>query len=325
MTEDESGPRWRLSLILFLATCFTTTATGALALHQESMFPLSDGLAYSVPLMAILLCHEFGHYFVARIHGVPASLPFFVPLPPGFGILGTMGAVILQGGTADRKKLFDIGVAGPLAGLAVAIPALVYGLTLSDVKPLMGIGQQEGNSILYALLKFTLKGQWLPGNGHDVILHPTAFAGWAGLLVTMLNLMPIGQLDGGHAAAAYFGNRYESAARILHRTLPALAVSVFAWVFVLISRDLGGRELPDGLSEVAIAVGPGLMWLTWFVLLWFLKRAAQGRYHPLVDDQPLPTNRAVMFWVVAIIFVLIFMPIPMRFSVGADLPIEMLR
>src|SRR5690349_11423290 len=133
-------PRAWLSLALFLATMFSTTAHGAANLHPGgSIFPLRDGLSYSLPLMAILVCHELGHYFAALFHGVPASLPFFVPLPPGFG-LGTMGAVIVQAGTSDRKKLIDIGAAGPLAGLAVALPVLWYGLAHSSVGPQVGIG-----------------------------------------------------------------------------------------------------------------------------------------------------------------------------------------
>jgi membrane-associated protease RseP (regulator of RpoE activity) len=188
---DEStvpaGFPW-LHVLLFAATLLTTTAQGAIYVHGDGMFPIGDGLPYSLPLMAILVCHELGHYFAARAHGVRASLPYFVPLPPGVGMLGTMGAVILQGGTTDRRKLIDIGAAGPLAGLAVAIPVLIVGLSLSEVRPLVGLGMQEGNSILYALLKFAVKGEWLPGGGRDVMLHPTAWAGWAGLLVTMLNL-----------------------------------------------------------------------------------------------------------------------------------------
>jgi membrane-associated protease RseP (regulator of RpoE activity) len=312
----ESAPRrWALSVALFAATCFTTTATGALNRHG-AVFPLSEGLAYSIPLMAILLCHELGHYVVARLHGVPASPPFFIPMPPGFGPLGTMGAVILQGSTADRRKLIDIGAAGPLAGLAVAVPVVVWGLAASPVKPLSGLGLQEGNSILYLVLKHLLKGEWLPSDGRDVILHPTAFAGWAGLFVTMLNLIPIGQLDGGHVATAYFGNRWERAARAFHLALPVLALVMFAWVYVVVSRDLGGADPPEGAGVASIAAQPVIQWMIWFVLLGAMKRAAGGRYHPPVDDRPLPPSRRALFWAVAVAFVLTFMPVPLRFSVG---------
>ena len=117
---------------------------------DERMIPIADGLTYSVPLLLILVCHELGHYFVARAHGVDASLPYFIPLPPWLG-LGTMGAVIgMRDVTSDRKKLIDIGAAGPLAGILVAIPVLLYGLAQSKVTVIAGDGLQEGNSLLYA-------------------------------------------------------------------------------------------------------------------------------------------------------------------------------
>lgn len=319
MTEDQPRPRYWLHLLLFAATFFTTTAQGALDVHTGSMFPLASGLAYSVPLMSILLCHELGHYVAAIRHGVPASLPFFVPLPPGFGLLGTMGAVIFQSGTADRKKLIDIGAAGPLAGLVVAIPVLVYGLALSPVKAAPPISLQEGNSLLYALLKLAVKGEWLPSGGRDVILHPTAWAGWAGLLVTMLNLLPIGQLDGGHVATAYFGNRYAAAARLLHRGLLLLALGVGAWVYATARGEVGalGPAATVDWPPLAIATQAALPWVVWFGLLHGLKRMARGEYHPPVADQPLPRSRAALFWVVCVTFVLIFMPVVLRISVGA--------
>ena len=280
------GQRPWLHLGLFLLTVLTTTATGALQANEGKLLPLTSGLSFSLPLMAILTCHELGHYIAARLHRVPASLPFFIPLPPGIGLFGTMGAVITQGGgTRDRNKLIDIGAAGPLAGLVVAVPVLYYGLTLSPVKPLVGVGLQEGDSILYALLKYAAKGQWLPSGGQDVILHPTAWAGWAGLLVTMLNLLPIGQLDGGHVATAHFGNRYDKAARLLHQGLPWLALVAFGWVFRLVQDQAGGRELPGGLTPLAIAINACLVWFVWFAMLWVLGRMTGGLGHPPIDDK----------------------------------------
>ncbi len=313
---------WR-PLLLFVATVLTTTATGALFIHPDSFFPLTDGLAYSVPLLAILLFHEFGHYFAARVHGVPASLPHFIPLPPGLGLFGTMGAVIGQEGTTDRRKLIDIGAAGPLAGLAVAIPVLIYGLSLSDVKPLVGLGLQEGNSFLYAGLKYLVKGTFLPSEGRDVILHPTAWAGWAGLFVTMFNLLPIGQLDGGHVATAFFGNRYRRAARALHLGLPWLSLVAFGWVFRSAQIEAGGAALPDGHTPLSIAINAALCWAVWFVVLWGLGRLARGLDHPPVDDQQsLPPSRNALFWVVAVVFALIFMPVPLRVSIGRLGPVD---
>jgi membrane-associated protease RseP (regulator of RpoE activity) len=308
----------RTPLLLFVATVFSTTATGALYVHQgASLWPLADGLSFSVPLLAILLCHEFGHYFAARLHKVPASLPYFIPLPPGIGLFGTMGAVITQGaGTTDRRKLIDIGAAGPLAGLVVAIPVLAYGLSLSEVTPIATGGLQEGNSILYAALKYFAKGTFLPSREHDVHLHPTAFAGWAGLLVTMLNLIPIGQLDGGHIATAYFGNRYRRAARAVHLALPWLGLLAFGWVYRLAEAALPPIGAED--SPFAIAINAASPWLVWFLLLWGLGRLARGFDHPPVDDHTaLPRSRGALFWVVAVTFALIFMPVPLRVSLGS--------
>jgi membrane-associated protease RseP (regulator of RpoE activity) len=313
-------PRLFLHAALFLATFLTTTAAGAMYVHQGPMIPIRDGLLYSVPLLAILVCHEFGHYFAARAHGVDASLPYFIPLPPGLSLLGTMGAVIgMREVTSDRKKLIDIGAAGPLAGLVVAIPVIIYGLALSKVRIVTGkidapggisLVTQEGNSLLYALLKHGVTGEWLPQGRRDVSLHPTAWAGWAGLLVTMINLLPVGQLDGGHIASAYFGNRYSRFARALHRLLPLMAIGVFAWVMYVVHGEAGARW--DVQLGANIAMGAGLFWMVWYVVLTILGRLSGGLEHPPVDDKPLPVSRRVLFWLVVVVFVAIFMPVPLR-------------
>ena len=304
-----------LHVALFLTTLLTTTVRGAYMAHGEvSAFPLTDGLSFSIPLMAILLCHEMGHYIAARIHHVPASLPYFVPLPPQFGF-GTMGAVILQSRTSDRRKLIDIGAAGPLAGLVVAIPVLAYGLHLSPVGP-SGGGMQEGNSILYAVLKRLVCGMWLPDRGIDVNLHPIAFAGWAGLLVTMLNLIPVSQLDGGHVAIAFFGNGYGRASQFLRRMLLPLAVVVTVAVYFTTARELARAGITDLWSTWTIAIGAGMQWLVWYVMLGLLRRLSGGIDHPPVDDRPLPPSRAVLFAAVVASFILTFMPVPLRANVG---------
>ena len=306
-----------LNIVLFLTTLLTTTVQGAYMQHgSSSMFPLGDGLSFSIPLMAILLCHEMGHYVAARIHHVPASLPYFVPLPPSIGLFGTMGAVILQSRTSDRRKLIDIGAAGPLAGLVVAIPVLVYGLHLSPVGPVEG-GLQEGNSLLYAMLKRLVCGMWLPDRGIDVNLHPIAFAGWAGLFVTMLNLIPISQLDGGHVAIAFFGNNYGRVSQLLRKLLLPLAVVVTIAVYFTTAHELARAGLTGRLSPWAIAIPAGLQWLVWYVMLGLLRRLSGGIDHPPVDDRPLPGSRAILFGTVVICFVLIFMPVPLRTNVGA--------
>jgi membrane-associated protease RseP (regulator of RpoE activity) len=310
--DASDPPRQRLLLHagLFLATILTTTATGALAAHRgEAIAPIRDGLPYSLPLMLILLCHELGHYIVARLHGVPASLPYFIPLPPGFGF-GTLGAVIgMRRGTTDRKQLIDVGAAGPLAGLAVAIPLLVYGLMHSKVGPLSN-GTLEGNSILYATIKWIVKGAWLPNSQNDVFLHPTARAAWVGLLITMINLLPIGQLDGGHVATAYFGNRYNRFAERLRRLLPVGAIAVFFWVLHASQREAGSAwRLQPG---VLIGVYAALPWLIWFFLVGLMRRMTGGVNHPPVDDKPLPRSRRALFWLMVVVFVGVFMPVPIR-------------
>ena len=306
-----------LNIVLFLTTLLTTTIQGAIMQHgSSSIFPLTDGLSFAIPLMAILLCHEMGHYIAARIHHVPASLPFFVPLPPGIGMFGTMGAVILQSRTTDRRKLIDIGAAGPLAGLVVAIPVLIYGLHLSQVGPIEG-GIQEGNSLLYAVLKRLVCGAWLPDHGIDVNLHPIAFAGWAGLFVTMLNLIPISQLDGGHVAIAFFGNSYGRASQFLRKMLLPLAVAVTLVVYYTTTHELARAGATGSVSPWTVAVPAGMQWLIWYVMLGLLRRLSGGIDHPPVDDRPLPRSRAHLFWTVVASFVLIFMPVPIRTSVGA--------
>ena len=307
---------------LFLATFLTTTAAGAMLMHAragvegwQAILPISDGLSYSLPLMLILLSHELGHYLVARLHGVDASLPYFIPLPPTFG-LGTMGAVIgMRDVTSDRKKLIDIGAAGPLAGILVAIPVLLYGLAQSKVTIVAGNVIQEGNSLLYLVLKHAIHGEWLPQGRRDVALHPTAWAGWAGLLVTMINLLPVGQLDGGHIATAYFGNRYGRFATRLHQILPFGALAVFLWV-MHVTRIEAGAHWNESMGRT-IALVAALPWLIWYMMIRILRAASGGVNHPPVDDRPLPRSRKLLFWLMVVVFALIFMPVPLRVALGA--------
>jgi membrane-associated protease RseP (regulator of RpoE activity) len=319
---------------LFLLTFLTTTASGAIRQHPGADFPgwqvlfpvaairpISDGLSYSIPLMLILLCHELGHYFTAKAHGVPASLPYFIPLPPLFG-LGTMGAVIgMRQVTADRRKLIDIGAAGPLAGLLVAVPVILYGLSLSPVGELHPGGMQEGNSVLYALLKWASKGAFLPDGTRDVMLHPTAYAGWTGLLVTMINLLPIGQLDGGHIATAYFGNGYARFARRLHQALPLVALLVFGWVLLVVKREAHGNQHATLQNLAAIALQGATPWIVWWVMVTLVKRSSGSGDHPPVDGRPLISSRRGLFWLMVVVFGILLMPVPMRVSLaGKDLP-----
>ncbi len=281
-----------LHLALFVVTCGTTWWAG--------------GPAFAATLMGILVCHESGHYLVGRRHGVPVSLPYFIPLPPQIS-LGTMGAVIrMDEPISDRNKLFDVGAAGPIAGLAIAIPLLWLGLYLSEVGPPTEGSMIEGNSILYALLKYAMFGQWLPGGGVDVQLHPVAFAGWVGLLITMINLLPIGQLDGGHVARAAMGAAHERWSARLHVALPVVGVAT-GLVMLAVALD-AGRSLTGALRYAAYGVAP---WLIWTVLLGVM-RAQAGEYHPPVGDVPLDPSRRRRAIAVLIVFVLIATPVPFR-------------
>ena len=290
-----------LHIGLFLACCVTTWWAGEI----NAMYPHS-GLYFAGTLMGILLCHEAGHYVLGRIHRVEVSLPFFIPLPPQIS-LGTLGAVIrMNRPISNRNQLFDVGAAGPIAGLVVAIPLLVIGLTLSKVGPEAPDSMIEGNSVLYALLKYAVFGRWLPGDGLDVQLHPMAFAAWVGLLVTMINLLPIGQLDGGHVARAALGDRHERLSRGLHVVLPLIGLTMGALMFAV---ALGaGRTVWGALSYGSYGVLP---WTIWAALLAWMRRQA-GEYHPPVGDVPLdgPRRRAAI--AVFVVFLLIATPVPFR-------------
>lgn len=278
---------------LFAACCVTTYLFG--------------GVAFAATLMAILSFHELGHYLVARRHGIRASLPYFIPLPPGIS-LGTMGAVIrMPDAITDRNKLVDVAAAGPLAGLLIAIPLLCYGLAVSPVGPIDPGAMAEGNSLLYLGLKYAVTGSWLPADGIDVQLGPVAFAAWVGLLITMINLMPIGQLDGGHVAFGFFGAGYERASRRLHQGLVGLGIAVTAWFAW--SADQAGRGLTDSLL---FGLRCGAPWLTWAVLLLVLRAIGGGASHPPVGPGELTPGRLRLSRLMAVVFVLIFMPVPLR-------------
>jgi len=179
-------------ILLFVATVGSTVLVG--------------GVWYCISIMTILLAHELGHFFMSRSYRVQSSLPFFIPFP---NLFGTLGAIILmKGRIRSRKALFDIGAAGPLLGFCLAVPAIIIGLKFSQaiqVSQLEGLSFRLGDSLLFSLLERAIIGE-IP-EGTDIVLHPLAFAGWVGLFVTALNLMPIGQLDGGHIAYAVFGRR----------------------------------------------------------------------------------------------------------------------
>lgn len=304
--ETEAGARLHLHALLFLLTCATTFVAGA---QLAGSFDVRAGVQFAGTLMTILLCHEMGHYLVARRHQLDVSLPYFIPLPP-FVSLGTMGAVIrMRRPISDRNQLIDVGAAGPLAGLVAAIPLLLVGLSLSPLGHTTQEGSViEGNSLAYLALKFLVHGQYLPAaDGTDVQLHPMAFAAWVGLLITMINLIPIGQLDGGHIASAWLGPRHERMSGWLHRLLLVVGAAVIA--FLLAEGRSAGWSWEDSLTRAALA---GMPWLVWAVLLLVMRRLSGGVYHPPVEGAPLSRGRRALAVVMVIVFVLLFTPIPLR-------------
>lgn len=274
--------------LLFALTLVTTTWAGAAhegvnLLREPGRFAV--GLPYSLGLLAILGVHELGHYFMARRHGIHVTPPYFIPVPFA---LGTFGAFIqMKSPTENRRALFDVAVAGPLAGLVVAIPALVVGLRYSQIIPgdpsiqphMMG-GTSVGSSILFALLAKLSLGDALQ-YGHILRLHPLAFAGWLGLFITALNLIPVGQLDGGHMARAMFGSR-------VGRTIGSVAM----WTLVLL----------------ALFVWPGLF--MWVLIVFFL--AGRGT-PPLNDVTPITSGRRWVGYATFLILALILAPLPHAF------------
>ena len=277
---------------LFVACCVTTYIAG--------------GPYFAGTLMGILACHEAGHYIVGRMHGVEASLPYFIPLPP-YVSFGTLGAVIsMKKPIEERNTLFDVGAAGPIAGLVVAIPLLVIGLHMSELGPIKSGDNLEGNSILYALLKYAVFGRWLPGGAVDVQLHPMANAAWVGFLVTAINLMPIGQLDGGHIARAAFGEAHERWSQRFNLALPVVGVVV--GTFMYLDARGAGKDLGDALTYARSGFLP---WMIWALLLAVFRHRA-GEYHPPVGETPLDPKRRVAAILMLVIFVLIVTPVPFR-------------
>jgi membrane-associated protease RseP (regulator of RpoE activity) len=228
-------------------TCFTTLLAGAM---QRGISPVSvffdpflllHGLPYSATLLLILGAHELGHYFATRRWGVDASLPYFIPAPTLFG---TFGAVIrIRGPILDRRALLDVAVAGPLAGMAVALPATLIGLWMSNVVMTGSGGLGLGESLLFKAVTWSVLG--VRGPGEVILLHPIAFAGWCGFLVTSLNLIPAGQLDGGHIVYALFDRWHRTLSSVVGVLLIGMAYWWPGWLlWAAIALFLGRRHPP---------------------------------------------------------------------------------
>lgn len=278
-------PTW-INIVLLIATIFTTTLAGSLqwasiknATWEEVISPsyLLDGLIFfSIPLLLILGIHEMGHYFTSKKHNLDTSLPYFIPLPPPF-ILGTFGALIsTREPIPDRKTLLDVGISGPICGFLVAIPICILGLFLMQQNPIIIEPSTDNLNVTFPLILQGLSNFFIiPEN---VIIHPTLFAGWVGIFLTAINLLPIGQLDGGHVARAILKEKHRYASWV-----------VIAFIFAL------------GL------VYPG--WLMFAFIILFLI----GTQHqpPLNDFSPLDNRRKILGIIAFIIFIICFAPIPM--------------
>ncbi len=314
-TLNPSPSRASLAYVMFGLTALSVLFTGGVygwdgpapATFAEWIAVALSGWPFLISLLGILLAHELGHYVAARIHRVAVTLPYFLPLPYPLSIFGTLGAFIqLKAPPTNKRVLLDIGLAGPLAGFVVAVPVLIYGLVTSAplrALPVDQVNGFEGNSILYVFLKYAIFGKLLPqpasfgdlppllymlrfyglgiftpGGGQDVFLNQVAWAGWAGLLVTGLNLIPAGQLDGGHALYVLLGNKAQ-------RLLP----------FIL-----------------AVLIGLGIFWSGWWLwaaLVYFLGRA---HAEPLDQITELDPARRALAISTLMLFVLIFTPIPLK-------------
>lgn len=290
-----STARWALHWLLFVLTLCTTTLVGVVltqsfqtnsplnldqylsvfATLQTRPLLLLDGLAFSITLMTILLAHELGHYFACRYYGIDASLPYFLPFPSP---IGTLGAFIrIRSPIYTRQALFDVGIAGPLAGFAVLLPALVIGIGESKVIP----GIAERGDLIFGVPAIQRLFEWIifpHVRSADILLHPIARAAWVGTLATALNLLPIGQLDGGHILYAFAGRRHKALSRI----------------FVLALIPLGIFYSPS--------------WFVWAGLLFFF-----ALRHPVIYDiTKLDKNRVVLGLVALVIFLLTFTLAPLR-------------
>lgn len=280
--EDDAGrTKVLVPLLLFLLTVVTTIAAGAL-FQGANVFKYPQlmvrGIPFSFSLLVILGTHELGHFLASRRHGVTTTLPTFIPGPPIPPMIGTFGAVIrIKSPITTKDALVDIGAAGPLSGFVVALVVTSFGLAYSSVVPMLHPSSNLGlgSSLIFQILSYVILGP--TPEGHDVLLHPVAFAGWIGFFVTAMNLLPMGQLDGGHIIYALLGQGHKVFSRLMVAGLVLLGF--FTW--------------------------PG--WFIWAVLITLI-----GMWHPPVEDQHVPMDgrRKATTASAMIVFILTFIPTP---------------
>lgn len=277
--------RWRrvtvTPIVLLLLTIASTLFAGRMLFGN-----LGNAALYSALVMAILGAHEMGHFLQAVRYGIPATWPLFIPMP--FSPIGTMGAVIVQGRSdITRRQQFDIAISGPLAGLVLAIPISWYGIAIAKSAPIVptdGSFMVFGDPLIFRMMNYLVRGP-LPAD-HDLMLNPALFAGWVGMLVTSLNLFPIGQLDGGH---------------ILYGLLPRQANRIMPWIYRgTLATVIGASLIFDGL------------YAGWLVMLFVLSLV--GVRHPPTRDNhiPLGATRTVLGWCTLAFLIVGFHPLPLR-------------
>ncbi len=288
---------WRINVLLFIATFFTTALTGAMLRGSDPFSNIENilpGIPYAFAILCILGAHELGHYYYALKYKIYATLPYFIPFFLPTFQLGTFGAFIkIKSPIPDKKALFDVGIAGPLAGLIVSLFFLFYGFaTLPDLEGVIGYVSQihewsdsgegaltMGTSLIFSFLMYLMDTAYLPM--YEIYHFPFLFAGWVGLLVTALNLMPIGQLDGGHISYALLGKN-------------ARFVAIAAFV------------------ALALLNLYATNWILWTLLILFVIRL---KHPPTMNDNiELDHNRKILAWISFVIFILCFPPMPMFFS-----------
>jgi membrane-associated protease RseP (regulator of RpoE activity) len=299
--ETASHP-W-LNILLLMITTVTTLMAGSYMegrLPWASLEALLAGAPFALAILTILGAHELGHYFVARYHGMQVTLPYFIPFFPFFPLgIGTMGAVIrMKSPITGRKALFDVGLAGPIAGLIITIPVLVIGLLQSELVTVDSRSHPFptlllGESLAYKAISRLVLGP-LPET-MDVALSPIAFAGWFGLFVTALNLLPAGQLDGGHIAYAVWGRAHRLLAQTTFLGLIAMGIGPF-------------------FLNLLPGVGPVPGWSGW--LIWALLLSVFGLRHPPVLDDvtPLTGPRRIIGVLAIVLLLLLITPVPFSFQ-----------
>jgi membrane-associated protease RseP (regulator of RpoE activity) len=271
----------RINLLLYLATIVSVVITGGL--ESDGMdgvrLNLPNGLMFAGSLLSILTAHEMGHFVVGRIRGLKTTWPIFIPLP-FISIGGTLGAVIVQSSPfKDRRTLLEVGIAGPLAGFLVAVPLFILGLWLTDPTPTAVPAGATflGDSLLTQTIGFTMLGRIYSSTAESVMVHPVAFGAWIGLLITGINLIPAGQLDGGHIAYALLGRNARFA----------------SWISIGVM--------------IVLAAFVSQAWTMWAVLLFFF-----GRRHPPIEDEATPLTAAHFLLALAglLVLILTFVPSP---------------